>query len=106
MPPHCEQAGPRSSPIIFAGRTGGESVIAAIRPESLEISRTGWGGNRPNEWPGTVTNRAFLGDAVDHIVQVGKTTLRVRGNPAVSIEAGSAVFLSTDPDKVTLVPVD
>ena len=84
----------------------GEAVIAAVRPESLEISRTGWDGKRPNEWTGTVTNRAFLGDAVDHIVQVGRTTLRVRGNPSVSIEPGSAVFLSTDPDKVTLVPVD
>ena len=51
-------------------------------------------------------HRAFLGDAVDHIVRVGEGTLRVRGNPALSIEPGSEVYLSTDPDKVTLVPVD
>jgi iron(III) transport system ATP-binding protein len=82
----------------------GEAVIAAIRPESLEISRTPWG-NRVNEWAGTVTNRAFLGDAVDHIVRVGQGSLRVRGNPAVSIEPGTAVYLATDPAKVTLVPV-
>ena len=83
----------------------GERVIAAVRPECLEISRTAWG-NRPNEWAGTVTNRAFLGDAVDHIVRVGQGSLRVRGNPAVSIEPGTEVFLATDPSKVTLVPVD
>jgi iron(III) transport system ATP-binding protein len=82
----------------------GEAVIAAIRPESLEISRTPWG-NRVNEWGGTVTNRAFLGDAVDHIVRVGQGSLRVRGNPSVSIEPGTAVYLATDPSKVTLVPV-
>jgi iron(III) transport system ATP-binding protein len=83
----------------------GDPVIAAIRPECLEISRTPWG-NRANEWAGTVTNRAFLGDAVDHIVRVGQGSLRVRGNPAVSIEPGAEVFLATDPSKVTLVPVD
>jgi iron(III) transport system ATP-binding protein len=79
-------------------------VIAAVRPECFELSTTGWG-NRPNEWAGTVTNRAFLGDAVDHIIRVGQGSLRVRGNPAVSIEPGTEVFLTTDPSKVTLVPV-
>jgi iron(III) transport system ATP-binding protein len=82
----------------------GDEVIAAVRPECFELSTTGWG-NRPNEWAGTVTNRAFLGDAVDHIIRVGQGSLRVRGNPAVSIEPGTEVFLTTDPSKVTLVPV-
>jgi iron(III) transport system ATP-binding protein len=82
----------------------GEEVIAAVRPESLEISTTGWG-NRANEWPGTVTNRAFLGDAIDHIVRVGQGSLRVRGNPAVSIKPGTEIFVATEPSKVTLVPV-
>jgi iron(III) transport system ATP-binding protein len=82
----------------------GEEVIAAVRPESLEISTTGWG-NRVNEWPGTVTNRAFLGDAIDHIVRVGQGSLRVRGNPSVSIKPGTEIFVATEPSKVTLVPV-
>jgi iron(III) transport system ATP-binding protein len=82
----------------------GEEVLAAIRPESLEISTTGWG-NRVNEWPGTVTNRAFLGDAIDHIVRVGQSSLRVRGNPSVSIKPGTEIFVATEPSKVTLVPV-
>ena len=81
-----------------------EEVLAAIRPESLELSTTGWG-NRPNEWPGTVTNRAFLGEAVDHIVRVGGLSLRVRGNPSVSIKPGTDIFVATEPSKVTLVPV-
>jgi iron(III) transport system ATP-binding protein len=81
----------------------GDEVIAAIRPECVEISPTSWG-NRANEWTGTVTNRAFLGDAIDHIVRVGQGSLRVRGNPSVSIEPGTEVFVATDPAKVTLVP--
>jgi iron(III) transport system ATP-binding protein len=82
----------------------GEAVIAAIRPESLTITTMSQG-NQVNEWQGTVTNRAFLGDAVDHIVQVGQASLRVRGNPAISIEQGATVFVTADPSKVTLVPV-
>jgi iron(III) transport system ATP-binding protein len=81
----------------------GDEVIAAIRPECVEISATSWG-NRANEWSGTVTNRAFLGDAIDHIVRVGDASIRVRGNPSVSIEPGTDVFVASDPAKVTLVP--
>ena len=82
----------------------GEQVIAAIRPETLSIA-TMASGNEVNEWRGTVTNRAFLGDAVDHILQVGQAELRVRGNPALSIEPGTEVFVTVHPSKVTLVPV-
>ena len=79
-------------------------IIAAIRPECLSLA-TMPSGNQVNEWRGTVTNRAFLGDAVDHILQVGQAELRVRGNPALSIEPGTEVFVTVHPSKVTLVPV-
>lgn len=46
------------------------TLLAAVHPKSLEIRTTGWG-NRVGERPGTVTDRAFLGDAIDHVVQVG-----------------------------------
>jgi iron(III) transport system ATP-binding protein len=82
----------------------GEGIIAAIRPECLSLA-TIPSGNQVNEWRGTVTNRAFLGDAVDHILQVGQAELRVRGNPALSIEPGTEVFVTVHPSKVTLVPV-
>ncbi len=82
----------------------GEKIIAAIRPECLTIT-TVPSGNQVNEWRGVVTNRAFLGDAVDHILQVGQAELRVRGNPALSIEPGTEVFVTVHPSKVTLVPV-
>ena len=53
-----------------------------------------------------VRTRAFLGDAVDHIVAVGEHELRTRGNPSVSIEPGTRVQLHLDPTKLSLVPVD
>ncbi|MGH3986795.1 MAG: ABC transporter ATP-binding protein [Actinomycetes bacterium] len=83
----------------------GTEVVVSIRPEAMEISTTSRGGEVNNEWSGTVLTRAFLGDAVDHVVDVGKHELRARGNPAVSIEQGSTVYLRMDPAKLSLVPI-
>lgn len=84
----------------------GEKVIVSIRPEAVEVSLTSRAGEVPNEWKGTVLTRAFLGEAVDHVVKVGEHEIRARGNPAVSIEQGTAVYLRMDPSKLALVPVD
>ena len=63
-------------------------------------------GEVPNEWKGTVLTRAFLGEAVDHVVAVGGHEIRARGNPSVSIAPGTDVYLLMDPSKLALVPVD
>ena len=84
----------------------GEKVVVSIRPEAVEVSLTSRAGEVPNEWKGTVITRAFLGEAVDHVVKVGEHEIRARGNPAVSIEQGAAVYLRLDPSKLALVPVD
>nr|WTB33192.1 ABC transporter ATP-binding protein [Streptomyces sp. NBC_00830] len=83
----------------------GETVLISIRPESVGIS-TVHRGDVPNEWSGKVLTRAFLGDVVDHIVSVGKLEIRSRSNPTVSIQPGTEVHLTIDPENVTLVPVD
>jgi iron(III) transport system ATP-binding protein len=84
----------------------GTDVIVSIRPEAVEVGSVSRGGEVPNEWKGTVTTRAFLGEAVDHVVLVGEHEIRARGNPAVSIAPGADVFLQMDPSKLSLVPVD
>ena len=86
--------------------TIGSDVIVSIRPEAVEVNTMSRGGDTPNEWLGKVVTRAFLGDAVDHVVAVGKHEIRARGNPSVSIEPGSTVYLRMDPAKLALVPVD
>ena len=83
----------------------GMEAIVSIRPEAVEIGKTGAGGTMPNEWTGEVVTRAFLGDAVDHVVKVGKAEVRNRSNPMTSIPPGTTVYLRMDPDKLTLVPV-
>ncbi|SCL28764.1 iron(III) transport system ATP-binding protein [Micromonospora rhizosphaerae] len=82
----------------------GTEVVVSIRPEAVEVGATR-AGEVPNEWTGKVLTRAFLGEAVDHVVAVGKHEIRARGNPAVSIEPGTEVYLRMDPGKLTLVPV-
>ncbi len=84
----------------------GNDVIVSIRPEAVSLSADLSGAGQPNEWEGVVRTRAFLGDAVDHIVAVGEQELRTRGNPSVSIEPGVRVRLHLDPSKLSLVPVD
>ena len=85
--------------------TPGSDVIVSIRPEALSLSAETGGAGRPNVWEGVVTTRAFLGDAVDHIVAVGDQEMRARGNPSVSIEPGVRVQLHLDPSRLSLVPV-
>jgi iron(III) transport system ATP-binding protein len=84
----------------------GADVIVSIRPEAVELSTVSRSGEVANEWRGDVLTRAFLGDAVDHVVVVGKYEIRARGNPSVSIEPGTTVSLRLDPAKLALVPVD
>jgi iron(III) transport system ATP-binding protein len=80
----------------------GTEVLLSVRPECVDITTAPKGG--VNEWAGQVLTRAFLGDAVDHVVAVGKQEVRTRSNPNRSIEPGTRVHLSVDPTGVTVVP--
>ncbi|MDP9428055.1 MAG: ABC transporter ATP-binding protein [Actinomycetota bacterium] len=83
----------------------GSDVVVSIRPEAVQLNTQSALGSVPNEWHGTVVTRAFLGDAVDHVVAVGKHEIRARVNPSVSFEPGTQVYLQLDPSKISLVPV-
>jgi iron(III) transport system ATP-binding protein len=85
--------------------TEGNEALVALRPESLSIAPTaGLAPNMRNEWRGSVLNRAFMGDSVDHIVGIGKFELRVRCNPSISIAPQTEVYVCVDPENVTVVP--
>jgi iron(III) transport system ATP-binding protein len=84
--------------------TVGAAALASIRPESVQISV-----ERPTEvrnvWSGVVTTRAFLGEAMDHIVSVGPYEINIRSGPETSIEPGTPVYVRFDPAKLSLVPM-
>jgi iron(III) transport system ATP-binding protein len=88
-----------------ANQPTGSDVVVSIRPEAVDLSTQSRAGQVANEWQGTVVARAFLGDAVDHVVSVGQREIRARVNPSVSIEPGTQVYLQLDPAKISLVPV-
>ncbi|GAB1818310.1 ABC transporter ATP-binding protein [Herbidospora sp. RD11066] len=97
----------KEGPLVLdsaAGVPAGGDVIVSIRPEAVEVS--GEPGSGVNEWRGQVVTRAYLGEAVDHVVRVGSTEIRARGNPSVSIPPGTDVVVRLDPGKLSLVPVD
>ena len=83
----------------------GTEIVVSIRPEAVMLTT-----ERPldalNVWEGNVTTRAFLGDAVDHVVSVGKRDIRARCLPHISHAPGTTVYMQMDPAKLALVPVD
>ncbi|GHJ42618.1 ABC transporter ATP-binding protein [Streptomyces sp. TS71-3] len=97
----CRTESGTSGPAVPPG--SGTDVLLSIRPEALDIA-TEESAEAVNQWKGEVLTRAYLGDAVDHVVRVGKREMRIRCHPTRSIEPGTAVHLSVDPSKVTLVP--
>ncbi|MEV0809679.1 ABC transporter ATP-binding protein [Micromonospora sp. NPDC050200] len=82
----------------------GTKVSVSIRPETVDLT-TQRPADLQNVLEGTVGTRAFLGDAVDHLVNVGKLEIRVRSLPNLSIEAGTKVFVKLPADKLALVPI-
>lgn len=83
----------------------GTEVVVSIRPEAVMLT-TERPLNAVNVWEGNVTTRAFLGDAVDHVVSVGKRDIRARCLPHISHAPGTSVYMQMDPAKLALVPVD
>jgi iron(III) transport system ATP-binding protein len=81
----------------------GAGVIVSIRPEVVDLYREEAPTTGANDWKGTVVSRSFLGEAVDHVVQVDGHTLRARVNPSVSIEPGSPVHVRMAPDRLTMM---
>jgi iron(III) transport system ATP-binding protein len=86
----------------------GARVVVAVRPEHVTIGAGAVDGVGVGRWHGTVTTRAFLGEAVDHMVALDSDSseLRVRCNPSVSIPPGSSVLLSFREESCSLIPGD
>jgi len=83
----------------------GTKAMVSIRPEAVVMS-TQPRSDAPNIWTGNVVARSYLGEAVDHIVAVGKHEIRVRCPADTSIEPGTEVHLELKADQLALVPMD
>jgi iron(III) transport system ATP-binding protein len=83
----------------------GAAVVVAVRPERMQLERTAEA-NAANRWPGVVHAPAFLGDAVEHEVDVDGSRIRVRTDPARAAAAGEAVVVTFDVEACRLLPPD
>ncbi|MCO6414853.1 ABC transporter ATP-binding protein [Siccirubricoccus sp. KC 17139] len=82
------------------------SVLLSVRPQSIGLHRTQPAGatGRPVV-PGTVTQRVFLGETWDYLIQPRGSgiKLRVTAPPLQVHEVGEAVWLEFDPRQMALV---
>jgi iron(III) transport system ATP-binding protein len=84
----------------------GATVVVSARPEHVSIAAetNGSRGLGQNEWRGTVANRAFLGEAVDHVIAVGSREIRARCNPTISIPQQTDVVVTFNEAACSLIP--
>lgn len=82
----------------------GETVVVSIRPEQVELTKGSASVDSMGRWSGVVSNRAFLGESVDHVVRVGDIELRARCNPTMSLPPETPVTLAFPETACSLVP--
>ncbi|MGH3749481.1 MAG: ABC transporter ATP-binding protein, partial [Micromonosporaceae bacterium] len=82
----------------------GATVVVSVRPEHVDIAKGETAGEQAGQWNGVVETRAFLGEAVDHVVRVNGTRLRARCNPSVSLPPETPVTLTLPGQRCTLIP--
>jgi iron(III) transport system ATP-binding protein len=89
-----------------AERPVGARVLVVVRPEHIALEPEAQAGGDDGGWRGTVVTRAFLGSAMDHVVAVGDSEVRVRGAVGPSIRPGTSVRLRFSSEACAIVDVD
>jgi iron(III) transport system ATP-binding protein len=84
----------------------GSAVVLSIRPEHVGVRAGAPAPGEERAWAGTVQARAFLGESVDHVIDVGGIEIRARCNPTLSIPPGTEVTLTFDESACTLIAAD
>jgi iron(III) transport system ATP-binding protein len=82
----------------------GQEVLACLRPEEIEISMTKPAEPRANEFEAKLLAAAFLGDRVDHVVEIGTREVRIRSHSSVRIKRDAAVWLTIAPEDIVVLP--
>jgi iron(III) transport system ATP-binding protein len=83
----------------------GTPVTVAIRPEHIAISEGQPATTPPGTWSARVQTRAFLGDSVEHKVEVGKLEVLARCHPSQSIKDGTDVTLVFPEEWCSIIPL-
>src|SRR3954468_11980941 len=80
----------------------GQAVMVSVRPEDIVFERNPAGGT--NLLQGSISNRIFLGEVIDYLVDVKARELRVRAKPEFDFRIGEAVHLRLPEEKCVGLP--
>jgi ABC-type Fe3+/spermidine/putrescine transport system ATPase subunit len=78
----------------------GAPVDVGVRTEVIEIARKAKASlsKEPGRWEGVITATAFLGEFVEHLIEVEGLQLQCRTSVASSVEEGSEVEIRISPE--------
>jgi iron(III) transport system ATP-binding protein len=82
----------------------GTDVTVSVRPQEVAMAKEPDAVRGLGRWPGIVRTRAYLGEYVDHVVDVDGTEIRVRTDARTSLAPDTEVLLSMEPTSCTLLP--
>jgi iron(III) transport system ATP-binding protein len=82
----------------------GTSVTVSIRPQHLRMEKEPASVPGVGRWAGVVRTRAYLGEYIDHVVEVNGIEMRVRVDPRISLVPDTEVTLTIDPLACALLP--
>lgn len=82
----------------------GDDVLLLIRPEDIRVIDVAVAKPDENGWRGDVLAGAYLGEAVDYIVEVGGKEMKARVDASEHGRVGTAAFLSIDQRRVHVLP--
>jgi iron(III) transport system ATP-binding protein len=82
----------------------GAEVVLVVRPERIVVAREDVERNGDNRLVGVVQASAFLGGAVDHLVEVDGLRVRARTDPARAVAPGTRVVLTFAPEAGSVLP--
>ncbi|AKS33735.1 ABC transporter ATP-binding protein [Mycolicibacterium goodii] len=82
----------------------GTEVSVSVRPQDIGMVKEPAAVRGVGRWPGTVRAREYLGEYVDHFVEVDGTNIRVRTGARTSVGPDTEVMLSLEPGYSTLLP--
>lgn len=82
----------------------GEKVLVMVRPESVQVANSAEGANLPNTFPARVEQAVYLGEAIEVIARVGKTTVKVLHFRPLDGGLPDEIWLKLSPDDLALLP--
>jgi ABC-type Fe3+/spermidine/putrescine transport system ATPase subunit len=80
----------------------GTALGLYVRPEDVQLTSAADGVTPPNHVPATVQSWSYLGDRIEYIIDLGRSTAVVTSSGREPFAAGSEIALVIDPSRVSV----